>query len=352
MKRTNFFAAWCFVNMASSDNISHIGLCMEVAPTFINEFLLTESTQRRELACWFIGNISSNKEYIYELLAMGCFNPIVNLLKTGSRWWSLLKTCSWTLCHFLRHEEIDISLEILHDIENSCKHLLLKEVACDELYEILWLYYFIIKKYTVKIMLQNHISEKILEILEGSKDNDIMLLPILKVYNEFISWNVDSINIVSSMFLNNASSIFGKDQLLVKELLFLLSNITAEKNSYRGMIISNTKIMNNIIHLLTNPTLFELKKECLHIIVNLAVDPEYTQYFYNLEDLYFTILEYISHSDLEVSLLALTFVESMLKFNSFIIVQQTSTRDILETTENHPNQKISTIATSLLECYF
>ena len=364
-----FETSWALTNVASGETEETEAVMNAGAiPPFV-KLLTSRSVMVREQAMWGLGNLCGSGCDM--ILHVGGLKPLLHCLINTTNL-ALLRTGTWFLYNLVQGKPSPCFEEIV-----PCVPVLgvLLNVPDDEiLVNTCWgISYFTDgannHKRIEEILKHELILPRLVELLEH--ENDAISLPALRVIGNILSGeeeaHAQAVLDCPLAFLPILKKLLLKEELVVKEVCFGISNITAGTPRQVQMVI-DAGMIPLVIAVMKNEeyldcTVLEASYVLSNVVIRFEKNPEQTIFLIEQEEVVPLFLSFLRSPDPPTILNCLEGLQSILKFgtntdrfgnaNPFIaLIQSCEDFRCLTDLLNHENPEILELVSSLVKTYF
>eukprot|EP01129_Flabellula_baltica_P015901 TRINITY_DN8257_c0_g1_i1.p1 TRINITY_DN8257_c0_g1~~TRINITY_DN8257_c0_g1_i1.p1 ORF type:complete len:472 (-),score=86.54 TRINITY_DN8257_c0_g1_i1:2-1417(-) len=354
-------ALWCFACISGYNIDQHLSTYMSMMPVVINECVASSSVEKQNLGIQIIGNLACEADLCDDLISMGALDCMLDIFLNPRDLhvrWNLLRNCAWSISNLVRNLNYDNYDETHHKIFVSIFKYLVGDHPVPEKEEMIWmagtlstcianLEYEIMNTFQLKhlftlgehaLNLKNYsIVYSIIRFLgniAASQFNGVS-----EFLNELLYKNY-------STFLLSALHSDGAPKILLQEIMFSISNMALESSEIRRVLVNECAL--DVINILSGTYPLEVKKEALTAILNMMLEKDTVQKFFEQEGILISVRDFLLLPDIDIVMMSLTFIEVILRNTEGNYDIQDLVPE-LETLSYSENDMISNIAIGLTQ---
>jgi len=358
-------AAWCITNISANDHTYMLTISKAVG-AYLVTYLQSGSKLLQDQSALALGNMASDSHEVRMILEkQGILKPLINIIKQNEV--ELIQSALFALCNMARSRELTLPLLKENDLPMYIVELLSNYTTeINVVGELAWLLtYMTCEEENIEIFLQlntvTYLTHWINKVRPHQKEYFFAVTPLLRCLgNIFGSSHNNNINMddilthdSGGLLLTLNNFLHSNKRYLIKECLWVVANIfTFQKFEMKTHLNDVLLLLPNISRHLNSA--YEIKKEAVICLYNLAAYKELESYLYS-EEILNSIINILKLHDVELTYLALQYIELLLsQFGTeakelFLTLDGTS---YLEALAYNDNKDVRTKALYLLEKYY
>ncbi|VDD94785.1 unnamed protein product [Enterobius vermicularis] len=367
-EKVQFEAAWALTNIVSGTNEQTMAVVKEGAVEPLVALCSSSNLQVAEQSCWAVANIAGDSVETRDLvLEAGILEAVDELFsKLNELTVEFVRTLAWLHSNLCRHKSRSVDIGVLRVIAPRLKKCLVHEdvfVRQDACWALAYLTDG--NDAQINVALECDCLRPATTLLMSTKDSEVA--PALRVLGNFATGSDELTQvIVDSGVLDIVRDIMGqtKTQSILKECCWLLSNVIAGTQVQIDAVIK-AKLIPPIINALENGD-SRSRVEASWAIANLSQGGTARQISCLAKRDYLKafceVLSPSSHIDLLVNILEtvyflLTTLSNqdpgvMTLASACDNIEEFGGLDKLEELQQHPNEKVYSVAYKIIEQYF
>jgi importin subunit alpha-1 len=263
-------ATWCLTNIAAGPH-EYTRLVLSAAPHLIS-FLFGQHLLLQEQSAWALGNLAADCEDFRDLLrANGAILPLINLLRSKYR--SIIHTAAWALSNMV----MDQNKKVGPFVSAGIFPLIIQHIQSTDneiVTECCWILSRLISSTkessesidnisNMKTLIQSGLLIYLANLLH--RGEEILLIPTLRILQSFVNSFSEEICgqlIATDGILSGLHRILlSSKRVLIKECVYLLSNLCSFQQPYFVQSILNTPNMSRSLIELFQSDDLSIKKE-------------------------------------------------------------------------------------------